>query len=70
MKVYQLNGIEYYCVAFSKGDALILFWANKIGVTLENIVETDIEPDRDAIGKVFRSKEELESFSMCGDFDF
>ena len=64
MKTYKLNNLEIYTVAFNKEDALLIFLANKIGVTTENIVETDIEPNRDAIGKVFRNLEELISFEV------
>lgn len=64
MKTYKLNGLEIYTVAFNLKDALLVFLANKIGVTESNIIETDIEPNRDAIGTVFRSLEELTSFEI------
>lgn len=63
MKTYKLNGIEYYTVAFSKGDAVEVFWLHGIGVTETNVVETDIEPNREAIGNVFRSLVEMEEFN-------
>lgn len=62
MKVYKLKGVQKYTVAFSKKDALITFFHNRIGVTESNIIETDLEPNRDAIGKVFDSIEELNNF--------
>lgn len=64
MKTYQLNGLEIYVVAFSKQDAVSVFWANKIGVTQDDVIETDIEPNRDAIGKVFRSLDELINYEV------
>lgn len=62
MKVYKLKGLEYYCVAFHEIDAVFVFLANKIGVTENNIEETSFEPNGDAIGKVFKSIEELNNF--------
>jgi hypothetical protein len=64
MKTYKLNGLEIYTVAFSKKDATLVFIANKMGITEENITETDIEPNRDAIGKVFRSLKELTNYEV------
>ena len=64
MKTYKLNGLEIYTVAFTKKDAVLIFLSNKIGVTEENITETDIQPNRDAIGKVFRSLEELTNYEV------
>ena len=64
MKTYKLNGLEIYTVAFSKKDAVLVFFANKMGVTEENIIETDIQPNRDALGKVFRSLEELTNYEV------
>lgn len=64
MKTYKLNGLEIYTVAFSKEDAVSVFLANKIGVTINNVIETDIEPNRDAVGKVFKSLEELTFFEV------
>lgn len=59
MKVYKLKGIDYYTVAFSKEDAIVIFYLNKIGVTVENIEETNLTPDRNKIGKFFKSLEDL-----------
>lgn len=64
MKTYKLNGIEYYTVAFNKKDAMCTYLLNSIGVTTDDIIETDIEPNRDAIGKVFTSLEELNDFTL------
>ena len=64
MKTYKLNGLEIYTVAFNKTDAMLVFLANKIGVTEANITETDIEPNRDAIGSVFRSLEALQNYEV------
>lgn len=64
MKTYKLKGLEYYMSAFSIEDAVILFLANNIGVTAANIEETDIEPNRDAIGRVFMSLEEYQNFEF------
>lgn len=64
MKTYKLNGLEIYTVAFNKKDAVLTFLANKIGVTEENVTETDVQPNRDAIGKVFRSLEELTNYEV------
>lgn len=64
MKTYKLNELEIYTVAFSKKDAVLVFLANKIGVTEENVIETDIQSNRDAIGKVFRSLEELTDYEV------
>jgi hypothetical protein len=64
MKTYKLNGLEYYTCASNKADACGVFWVNKIGVTHDDIVETDIPPNRDAIGKVFKSLEEYNSFEV------
>lgn len=64
MKTYQLNGLDIYTVAFNKKDAVMVFLANKIGVTEQNITETDITPNRNAIGKVFRSLKELNNHEL------
>lgn len=64
MKTYKLSGLEIYTVAFNKKDAVLVFLANKIGVTEENVIETDIQPNRDAIGKIFRSLEELTNYEV------
>lgn len=61
MKTYKLKGLDYYTVAFSPEDAVFTFLANKIGVTVKDIEEADIEPNRDALGRVFRSREELDA---------
>lgn len=66
MKVYKLKELEYYTVAFSKGEAVTLFWKNNIGVTVDNIEETDITPNREAIGSVFKN---LESMQEHGSFE-
>jgi hypothetical protein len=50
--------------AFSIKDAVIICLANKIGVTTANIEETDIEPNRDAVGKVFKSLEDYQNFEI------
>lgn len=64
MKTYKLIGIPYYTVSFSIKDALFTFLLNKIGVTESNIEETDILPNRDAFGKVFKTLEEYENFEI------
>lgn len=64
MKTYKLKGLEYYCVAFDKIDAVFVFLANKIGVTENNVEETSFEPNGDAVGRVFRSIEELNNFKI------
>lgn len=64
MKVYKLDALEYYTVAFSKEDAVFIFLLNNIGVTINNLVETEFAPNRDAIGKLFTSLEELNSFEI------
>jgi hypothetical protein len=64
MKTYKLNGLEYYLCAFDVKDAILVLWDNGIAVTKNNIIETDINPNRDAIGKVFKSLEEYESFEI------
>lgn len=64
MKIYKLNGLEKYTVAFNKEDAVFIFLANKIGVTVENIIELDVTPNRDAIGKVFNYLTELQDFEL------
>ena len=64
MKVYKLNGLDYYTVAFSKADAAAIFWLASIGVTENDLVELSIEPNRDAVGKVFKSLDELKSFEI------
>jgi hypothetical protein len=64
MKTYKLNGLEYYTCAFNKQDACVVFLVNKIGVTHDDIVETDIAPNRDAVGKVFKSLEQYNSFEI------
>jgi len=64
MKTYKLNGLEIYIVAFNKKDAVLVFLANKIGVTEENVTKTNIQPNRDAIGKVFKSLEELTNYEV------
>lgn len=53
MKVYQLSGLEMYTVAFSKEDAVWYFILNSIGVTQDNVIETNITPNSEFIGKVF-----------------
>lgn len=62
MKTYKLKGLDYYTVAFSKEDAVGIFWLDSIGVTENDLIETDIKPNREAIGKVFKSLDELQSF--------
>jgi hypothetical protein len=62
MKVYQLKGLEIYVVAFSKADAMMLCLYDRIGVTTDDIMETDIIVDREAIGQVFRSYESLSKY--------
>lgn len=64
MKVYKLNGLDYCTVAFSKSDAIAFFWLASIGVTENNLVEVNIEPNRDAVGKVFKTLDELKSFEI------
>lgn len=64
MKTYKLEGLEKYTVAFSKEDAVFVFLANKIGVTVDNIIELDTQPNRDAIGKVFISLTDLQDFEI------
>jgi hypothetical protein len=70
MKTYKLNGLEYYTCASNKKDACEVFWAyevfwvNKIGITHDDILETDITPNRDAVGKVFKSLEKYNSFEI------
>jgi hypothetical protein len=64
MKTFKLKGIPYYLCAFSIADAVMVCWANKVGVLSENIEETDIEPNRDAIGMVFSSLEEYENYTV------
>lgn len=64
MKVYKLNGLEIYTIAFNRNDAVLIFLANKMGVTAKNVSETDIEPNRDGLGRVFRSLEELSNFEI------
>lgn len=53
MKVYQIKGLELYTVAFSKEDAVATFWVNRIGLTEKDIIETDLLPDRENIGRVY-----------------
>ena len=64
MKTFKLNGLEYYTCAFSKEDAALVFLVNKIGVTPRDIQETDILPNRDAIGKVFKSLEDYNFYEI------
>jgi hypothetical protein len=61
MKTYKLNGLEYYTCASNKKDACEIFWLYKIGVTHNDILETDITPNKDAVGKVFKSLKEYNS---------
>lgn len=65
MKTYKLIGLDFYTAAFSKVDAALVFLANKIGVLPSNIEETDIEPNRDAVGRVFRSLEDYKNFEIA-----
>lgn len=55
MKTFKLKGIDYYLCCFNIKEAVSIFWINKIGVREENIELTDIEPNRDAIGIVFKN---------------
>lgn len=64
MKTYQLKGLDTYTVAFSKEDAVFTFLINKIGVTEKDIIETDITPNKDAIGMVFKTLEALMSYEI------
>lgn len=64
MKTYKLEGLEYYTVAFSKEEAVSIFWLHSIGITEKNLIETNIKPNRDAIGKVFKSLDELQNFEL------
>jgi len=64
MKTYKLNGLEYYTCAFSKADACHTFINNKMLVTPADIIETDIQSNRDSIGKVFKSLDEYITFTL------
>lgn len=63
MKTYKLIGLDYYTVAFSLEDAVMVFLANRIGVTINDIEVSDIEPAEEALGKVLRSREELDALN-------
>ena len=62
MKVFKLDGVDIYVVAFSRKEAVILCLLERIGIIEENLIETTITVDREAIGQVFRSYEELSSY--------
>lgn len=63
MKTYKLKGIEYYIAnVFSKEEVVIIAWLNKIGVTANDIDETNIVVDRDIVATVFRSRDELSNY--------
>lgn len=62
MKVYKLNGLEKYTVAFSKEDAVFIFILSGMGITVKNVIETDIKPNRDAVGSVFDSVKDLQEY--------
>lgn len=64
MKTYQLKGLEYFFCAFSKSDVIAVCWLSGIGVTENDVVETDITPNRDAVGRVFKSLQEYENFEV------
>ena len=64
MKTYKLIGLEKYVVAFNESDAKITFWLNKIGVLETNIEEVNAVGNRDALGKVFNSLSDLESYEV------
>lgn len=64
MKIYKLIGVEKYTVAFNKEDAVLVFLVNKIGVTTSDLMEIDITPNRDAIGKVFISLLDLQDYEV------
>lgn len=64
MKTYKLDGLEYYTVAFSKKDAVFRFLMNKIGVTENNLIEVNIEPNRDGLGRIFKNLNDLITFNV------
>lgn len=64
MKIYKLKELDYFTVAFSKTDAVFVFLSNKIGVTEENIEELEFPPNRDAIGNIFVSLQDLNDYEI------
>ena len=63
MTVYKLKGLDVYVTAYDKDSAATFLWLDGIGVTIENIDSTEINPNHDNIGKVFRNIAELVNHS-------
>ena len=60
MKTYKLKGLDIYVAnTFSKEDAVVVFLINKIGITVNDLVETDYKVDRDIVSELIRSESEL-----------
>ena len=61
IKTYQLKGMDFYAVANSKQGAVMIFLENRIGITENNLIETDIKTGSNSFGKFFTSLRELEN---------
>ena len=60
MKTYKLKGLDIYVAnTFSKEDAVVVCLINKIGITVNDLVETDYKVDRDIVAELIRSESEL-----------
>jgi len=60
MKTYKLKGLDIYIAnVFSKEDAVIVCLINKIGITVNDLVETDYKVDRNIVAELIRSESEL-----------
>ena len=60
MKTYKLKGLDIYVAnTFSKEDAVVVCLINKIGITVNDLVETDYKVDRYIVAELIRSESEL-----------
>lgn len=64
MKTYKLKGLEFYIAAHDIDDVIEICWINGIGITENNVEETGIPVNVDALGTVCRSLEEYQTHSI------
>jgi len=59
-KVFKLKGLDYFVIGVTdKNSAVIVALANRIGITENDLVETDYKLKPDVRPIVVRSEEEL-----------
>lgn len=58
MKTYKLKGLDMYVTnCASKKDAVFFCLMKRIGITVDNLVETDLKVDREQIGEILTEAE-------------